>query len=739
MIIFPHEKEWMSNYDSYSFDHFKETKLKGLPIASALGIADAELLNYYDHKYDPENNRFVLQLDFYDPGNYKNLEDFVADAALNVIGEKIDRNKSNEFKDEFAEFRKTLISTMRPFSFLHQLNLLKKISMKCIGDTSTIDDCFKIASIGSSVFAIELFVKLADGNVLDDFSNILVEPYKYLADLSSRPKLMLKPWDHQSEAMRIWLEKGGKGILEMATATGKTLVGLAISEHLFNLNGKLDILVLAHSKTILNQWKKEAIENLGLIADEDLNYNYGLSFKNKFRMHFNTLQTVYKHPELYPTDLLIVDEVHHGAGKEYRKALSVPSKWKLGLSATVEGDERERILDKYLGKTIYKFTLKDAREKGIIPEFKLYIHRTFLDIAEENEFNNISEKIKNMLKYINFNDSKKIRQLSNGKFSEFDNISDFVKTMEKARYDGIEVPEEWNKLTGLIFQRRKIIHQSSPKIESGINLALKEGTIKKCVIFSMDIETCERIYGSLVEDINAYRIHSGLKDREIKHELEMFKRCGNGVLIAPRMLDEGINIPDAEVGINISSAKTKLQLVQRMGRVLRNRPGKKPVFHHFVALPRSMSFIGSEDSFSYLSDLVWIQDITSKMGISTEMYDTSNKEISELERLSEQVLYDYYSKHLEVNTSDFGTIKAHNIIRSLDERSDKSEASPRQMLIHLLEKEKGTISDSRWIELLRLVHCKKSMIDIPGHHWLLLISGRDPGKLKYVLETGRVC
>ncbi|MDK2831383.1 MAG: hypothetical protein PWQ75_1135 [Methanolobus sp.] len=737
-MMFPHEKEWMRNYDNYSFEHFKENKLTGIPVASALGVADAELLNYYDHKYDSENNRFVLQLDFYDPANYKKLENFVAEAALNVIGEKINTQYLNDFNSDFSNFRKSVISVLRPFSLTHQLNLLKKISMDCIEETSIVDDCYKVASIGSSVFAIELYMKLLSCNRLESFSNNLFIPSKDLEELSSRPKLMMKPWPHQAEALDKWLENGGRGILEMATASGKTLVGLAIAECLFNTHGKLNVLVLAHSKAILNQWRSEAIEKLGLIAEKNLDYNMDLSFNNKFRIKFNTLQTVHKNPKWYSTDLLIVDEVHHGAGKKHRNALNVPSKWKLGLSATIEEGEREEILDEYLGKTVYEFTLTDAIEKGIIPEFKVYLHKTFLDISEDNEFELISEKIKNMLKYINFNYSNKIKQISNGKYIQFDSLSDFVRSTERARYRGIEIPDEWNKLSGLIFKRRQIIHQSSPKIESGIQLALNEGKNKKCVIFSMDIKTCERIYEALVNDVNAYRIHSDLKDREIKNELEMFKKCENGVLIAPKMLDEGINIPDAEIGINISSAKTKLQLVQRMGRILRKGTDKKPVFHHFVALPRSLSFLDSEDSFSYLNDLAWVQDITSKMGISTEMYNESNAELKELEKLSERMIYSYYSKHSELNTSDFGTIKANNIIRMLDENSNNNERSPREILIYLLEEENELISDARWIELLRMAHENKSKINIPGHHWILLISGRDPQKLKSILKYGRL-
>jgi hypothetical protein len=74
----------------------------------------------------------------------------------------------------------------------------------------------------------------------------------------------------------------------------------------------------------------------------------------------------------------------------------------------------------------------------------------------------------------------------------------------------------------------------------------------------------------------------------------------------------------------------------------------------------------------------------------------------------------------------------------LDENSNNNERSPREILIYLLEEENELISDARWIELLRMAHENKSKINIPGHHWILLISGRDPQKLKSILKYGRL-
>lgn len=252
----------------------------------------------------------------------------------------------------------------------------------------------------------------------------------------------------------------------------------------------------------------------------------------------------------------------------------------------------------------------------------------------------------------------------------------------------------------------------------------------------MDIETCEILYDSLRDYIDAFHIHSGMNSKDNARELDMFRKAKKGILIAPRMLDEGIDIPDAEIGINVSSSKTKLQLVQRMGRILRNNPGKKPEFHHFVALPRSSSFIDSEDSFNYLNDLAWIYDITTKMGISAQPYNKPNKEIRGLQVRSEKTIHEYFSKYSEITAADFGTIKVHNIINSIDNHSDAEHISPKQKLLKLLDSCSSPISDTRWIEMLKEAHNNEVTIDVPSHQWLLYISNRDPEMLKSLLLKG---
>ena len=724
----PDEIDYLAHPEKFTFDYFKAKTLDLLPEAAALGIADEELLNYYDNRYH-RDARFALRLDPND-GHYAALEEWVAGAAYRIIGERMgDPEALRNVTEEFTAFRTGSVNALHPYPELQKIQILKKIALELRIEPATIDEIAHLFSVGSSVFAMELFTRLAESGRLEAFKGCLSRTEEELARLSRRPMLLYTLWDHQRVALEAWLRSGGKGILEMATATGKTMVGLAAAERLFKLHGSLRVLVLAHSRALLDQWRREIIEKMGFVGDPGGDYRSPLNYENRFVVEFNTLQKVYKNPGAYATDFLVVDEVHHGAGLQFRRALEVPCRWKMGLSATVEGAERGQVLDRHLGKTVYTLTLKEAREQGIVPDFKLNVHRTFLDLAEDAEFKEISEHIRKLLNYINANDQNLIRILSGYRFSRFESLGDFVNLMKNSRYSEAEVPEEWQKLIGLVYRRRLIIHRSSPKTEQAIRLIRRLGNQKKCVVFSMDIETCEQIYRSVKETVkNAYRVHSGLHQDDVRHALRAFRNSTAGVLIAPKMLDEGIDVPDAEIGINVASAKTRLQLVQRMGRILRKRPGKQPVFHHFVALPRD--FIAAEDSFSYMSDLAWIQDIALKLGIDLELYDPENSEILDLEKQSEEVVQSYYKARDYISTDDFGTIYIKNIVDSI-----RIEA--RSRLVELLRTQSGAVTDEQWLHLLWRAYGDEPMNDVSSLRWLLIISGRDPEALQSLLHMGR--
>ena len=59
---------------------------------------------------------------------------------------------------------------------------------------------------------------------------------------------------------------------------------------------------------------------------------------------------------------------------------------------------------------------------------------------------------------------------------------------------------------------------------------------------------------------------------ERKDILDDFKQGSIEAICAPRILDEGVDVPDADFGIILAASKQRRQMIQRMGRVLRKKP-----------------------------------------------------------------------------------------------------------------------------------------------------------------------
>ncbi|WP_317065971.1 DEAD/DEAH box helicase family protein [Methanoculleus caldifontis] len=720
----PHEIEYLSDPDRFTFDSFKRSVLDPLPPAAALGVADEELLNYYENALR-QDGRFVLRLDP-NGDHYERLERYVAETAFLLFWGRDGDGLPGERFEEFSRFRHLCYRTLHPFAESQKVAVLKKIGLETGLLPEIIDEVSTLFSVGSGLFAMELLARLTETGRADRFSARLEEA-DALMDLAARPALLCPLWPHQQRALEAWLRAGGRGILEMATASGKTLVGLAAALKLYEVHGRLEVLVLAHSRALLNQWRREAMEKLGLAGNPGADYTVPLEYGGRFVLRFETLQKVYRSPDRYRVDLLIVDEVHHGAGIQFRKALAVAAKWKMGLSATVEGEERRQPLDRALGPTVYTYTLKDAREDAVVPSFSLHLHTTYLDVRENEEFREISEQIVRELAVINGRHRDIIRRLSGSRFDRFASIAEFVGLMRHLRYRTAEVPEAWYRLIGLVYRRRMIIHRSAPKTGRAIELARHLGTTKKCIVFSMDIATCEAIYSALGETVEAYRVHSEMPRAEVQRSLSRFRSARYGVLVAPKMLDEGIDVPDAEIGINVASSKTRLQLVQRMGRILRKRPGKDPVFHHFVALPQA--YVEAEDAFAYQGDLAWIRDTALLLDIPVLQTPDEDDGLAGVCRRSEAAVRDYLRSRRHVVADDFGTVRIDAILESIPERLRRDLAAS-------LDSCPGDLTDEAWEAVVRSAWRTGEAPGLCGMHWLLVLAGRDPRALSGLLLTG---
>lgn len=607
--------------------------------------------------------------------------------------------------------------------------LIKKCSAQVRADVAFIDDLARQFDPGSALFILELFVHLRSVDRGQAFRRLASAIGTDFSDLLREPVLLVTPWEHQYEAFAVWQSRGRRGIVEMATATGKTLVGILAIEALYRADHSATVRVLVHSRNILNQWRREVIEKLGLLEDEDAPYTQPIRI-GRFSIHFNTVQSVSRSPEKYPTDLLIADEVHHFASLGFRNALSVPKKQVLGLSAYIEGVPRTRILERELGPTVYTLDLARAQEKGILPSFRWFVRAVELDVEEKSEFAKLSKDIVARFSIIR-RDHLTIRRLG-GKETELRDLGDFFRLVESARYRGQEIPQDWQILQGTVLKRRWLIHLSRPRMERAIELIIERARTNKVMVFAMNIESADTIARTVATRCdNVFVIHSEIKEDTFAI-IRRFRDADHGVLIGIRMLEEGIDIPDADIGISVASSKTRLQLIQRMGRILRKRSGKSPVFVNFVAIPDASTYIGAEDNLTFLDDLAWIQDTALRMNLDLEMLDPGDpiwRTASEAERAFAQ-------RYGGRSPDSIGKIGSFNIRTVLEKFPPEAVERLVGELVRFHRDHR--LSDREWSGIVRLSfdRPKGTPLNIPGFWWLLVLADRHPGALIRLFRPG---
>jgi DNA or RNA helicases of superfamily II len=468
--------------------------------------------------------------------------------------------------------------------------------------------------------------------------------------------------------------------------------------------------------------------------------------------------------ELYPSDLIIVDEVHHSAAPSYRKIYGINAKQKMGLSATIDDSSGVKlsILKKELGSVVYQFGLKEAMDSGILPKFKWDYNVIYLDTSENLEFEELTKIILTLFININENPikildiSKKMEAYCTDKKnkmtfpqryqnkSSFSNLGDFIDFCTFARSCKIKLHEDWIKLDIHIFKRREIIHNSKPKLEEATKKAeeyLKAG--KKIIMFLKRTDSCDEIAETLRNHGHreVFVVHSKISKYE--QNLDAFKKEKSGILIGANILNEGLDIPDAEIGINVSSSKTKLELIQRIGRVIRNKPGKNPIFVHYDAIPQFIDYEGFDKNLlSYIQDIslaediAWSQETALNLNIDLVVNDTNSNDLKRMEQHIEKsfknnLVHSDDAFNVEFETT-LGPLKLAQILKPFYEGDEPYLA----LVDHLDKLGKREISDSEWFSFIRNSFSKKEgeSLSLPGHYWILLLGGRNPSKIIKILK-----
>jgi superfamily II DNA or RNA helicase len=377
---------------------------------------------------------------------------------------------------------------------------------------------------------------------------------------SNHRKIELYQW--QKEALAQWKAQDYQGVVEAVTGAGKTRVGIIAAIEELKQGGF--VLVIVPSLELLRQWEKSLKEYLpnssriGLFGD-----GLQATFKDS-DIIISTINAAREYELLPPVGggLLIADECHRYGSDCNKDALDERFARRLGLSATYRRNDNGNtdFLEPYFGKTCFEMNYKRAINDGVISNFSVALVGVTFSYSERVKYEEYSKKLNQLKKKLTNN-----FEVVEEPFGEFmKEVSRLVKSNSE---DGRFVARGYMKA---FKDRRNLLAESPSKMNGLLKLSDAICSANRTLIFTQTIESAETIAETLQTfEINAQAIHSQIKMDERRQILQEFGEGKIKVVVAPQVLDEGIDVPEADLAIIIAASKTRRQMIQRMGRVLR--------------------------------------------------------------------------------------------------------------------------------------------------------------------------
>jgi len=399
----------------------------------------------------------------------------------------------------------------------------------------------------------------------------LVDEVRWPLEELEIPKVAFSLYSFQEEALDAWRRAGRRGAVVMPTGAGKTYVGLAAIAEL-----KVPTLVCVTTVELAKQWARRISECLGLKA--------GLLIGGEKELRPVTVATYHSAAknvaEIYDKfGFVIYDEGHHLPAETFKEiALRVKARYSLVLSATPErADKNEALIYKVGGSPVYTTSYFRLVLRGLLAPLQLEKIFVELDPEEAEEYSRIASGAAGP------------RQ-----------TSELIRVAAKAK-------AKLQVLKGIV---------SSEK-----------GNI---LVFCQYIDQAEAAYSAVKEVESRCALITGDTPRgERLRAFELFRRGLLRVIVSTTVLDEGIDVPDADAAVILSGSGQVRQMVQRIGRVLRWTPGKVAKVYEIVAAGTIEEALSrSRSVFKLLSR----REVDAALRLALTVYPRMREVIEEYER-----------------------------------------------------------------------------------------------------------
>ena len=360
------------------------------------------------------------------------------------------------------------------------------------------------------------------------------------------------PHDYQTESLQAWQTADRWGSIILPTGAGKTFVALqAIAQ------AGTSTLVVVPTIDLLHQW----YARLESAFKRPIGVWYGLE-KTIEAITVTTYPSAWSHAETLGNQfkLLIFDEIHHLPAPNWHEfALMSAAPWRLGLTATYpQRDDRTGLLENLVGPIVYQKRIEELTGKQLA-EYRTERIRIDLTDAERAEYD------AHYNSYTGYVRETRLRESHGGGWwHELTKRSAYEQGARRAKVAELKLKE--------------IVHQARGKLEM-LDQLLREHSDRPMLIFTAH----NRFAYEIARRHLLPAITHQTKAAERKAILDGFRAGTYKAIVTSKVLNEGVDVPEAKIAVVLGGSAGAREYVQRLGRVLRKQGSAQAILYEIIA------------------------------------------------------------------------------------------------------------------------------------------------------------
>jgi superfamily II DNA or RNA helicase len=368
-----------------------------------------------------------------------------------------------------------------------------------------------------------------------------------------------QPRDYQKAAVEAWMKGSRRGVLVMPTGSGKTFTAFLCIEKV----GR-PTLVVTPTIDLMNQWYAELTDLFGIEVGL-----VGGGYHEFKPLTVTTYDSAYINLERWGNryGLLIFDECHHLPGPSYAEAANAGlAPFRLGLTATPErADGGEELLPGLIGPIVYRLDIPDVAGEFLAP---YEARQVFIDLTPEEE-----ERYRTA--------RETYRQFVADRGISLSGPNGWQKFV----FEASRSPEGWKAMRA--YREQKHVERAASGKFKKLEELLQRHCGERAIIFTADNATVYQIARRYL--VPAITHQTKIKER--KGILQKFHSGEYTVVVTSQVLNEGVDVPAASVGIVLSGTGSTRENVQRLGRILRKHGDKQAILYEVIARGTAEEFV----------------------------------------------------------------------------------------------------------------------------------------------------